>query len=150
MSQSLSSLIFHLVFSTKHRRRRISREIQPQLQKFIAGILRSNQSRLLAAGGMPDHLHLLVSLARQMSVSVVVREIKANSSRWIHESCPKLSRFAWQNGYSAFSVSFSQLEPVKQYIENQEQHHRKRTFREELLFLLKRHRVEYDQRYLWD
>ncbi|MCZ6768691.1 MAG: IS200/IS605 family transposase [Acidobacteria bacterium] len=150
MSQSLSSLIFHLVFSTKHRRRRISRELQPQLHKFIAGTLRSNQSKLLAAGGMPDHLHLLVSLARQMSVSVAVREIKSNSSRWIHESCPKLRRFAWQNGYSAFSVSFSQLEPVKQYIENQEQHHRKRTFREELLFLLKRHRVEYDQRYLWD
>ncbi len=150
MSQSLSSLIFHLIFSTKHRRRRISREIQPQLHKFIAGILRSNQSKLLAAGGMPDHLHLLVSLARQMSVSVAVREIKSNSSRWIHESSPKLSRFAWQNGYSAFSVSFSQLEPVKQYIENQEQHHRKRTFREELLSLLKRHRVEYDQRYLWD
>ncbi len=150
MSQSLSSLIFHLVFSTKRRRQLISRETQPQLHQFIAGILRSNRSKLLAAGGMPDHLHLLVSLARQVSVAVAVREIKSNSSRWIHESSPKLSRFAWQNGCSAFSVSLSQLEPVKRYIENQEQHHRKRTFREELLSLLKQHRVEYDQRYLWD
>ncbi len=150
MPQSLSSLIFHFVFTTQHRRAQISREIQPQLYKFIAGILRSNQSRLLAAGGMPDHLHLLVSLDRQISVSDALREIKANSSRWIHESFPNLSRFGWQNGYSAFSVSFSQIEPVRHYIHNQERHHQKKTFREELLWLLKMHQVEFDQRYLWD
>ncbi len=150
MPQSLSSLTFHFVFSTQHRRAQISREIQPQLYKFIAGILRSNQSRLLAAGGMPDHLHLLASLDRQISVSDALREIKANSSRWIHESFPNLSRFGWQNGYSAFSVSFSQIEPVRHYIHNQERHHQKKTFRQELLWLLKMHQVEFDQRYLWD
>ena len=150
MSQSLSSLIFHFVFSTKHRRQQIPREIQPRLHKFIAGTLRSRQSKLLAAGGMPDHLHLLASLNRQISVSDALQEIKSNSSRWIHESFPKLNRFAWQNGYAAFSVSCSRIEPVRHYIQNQERHHQKRTFKEELLLLLKEHQVEFDQRYLWD
>ena len=150
MSQSLSSLIFHFVFSTKHRRHQIPREIQPRLHKFIAGTLRSRQSKLLAAGGMPDHLHLLASLNRQISVSDALQKIKSNSSRWIHESFPELNRFAWQNGYAAFSVSFSHIEHVKRYIQNQERHHRKRTFKEELLLLLKEHLVEFDQRYLWD
>ena len=150
MPQSLSSLIFHFVFSTKHRRPRICRDIQPKLHQFIAGILRSKQSSLLVAGGMPDHLHLLVSLDRQISVSEALREIKSNSSRWIHESFPRLSRFAWQNGYAAFSVSCSQIQCVRDYINNQERHHRKRSFQEELLWLLELHRVEFDERYLWD
>ncbi len=150
MSQSLSSLIFHFVFSTKHRRRQIPREMQPRLHRFIAGTLRSNQSKLLEAGGMSDHLHLLASLNRQTSVSEALQEIKSNSSRWIHASFPKLNRFAWQNGYAAFSVSFSHIEHVKRYIQNQEAHHRRRTFKEELLWLLREHHVKFDERYLWD
>ena len=150
MSQSLSNLTFHFVFSTKHRRRLILPEIQPRLHQFIAGILRSKKSRLLTAGGMPDHLHLLVSLDRALCVSEALREIKSNSCRWIHQNFPNLSVFAWQKGYSAFSVSFSQVQRVKHYIEHQEAHHQKRTFKEELLWLLKSHRVEFDERYLWD
>ena len=99
---------------------------------------------------MSDHLHLLASLNRQMSVSDALQEIKSNSSRWIHETFPKLNRFAWQNGYAAFSVSFSHIDYVKRYIQNQERHHQKRTFKEELLLLLKEHQVVFDQRYLWD
>ncbi len=150
MPQSLSNLIFHFVFSTQHRKARISRDLQPQLHQFIAGVLRSKQSRLLTAGGMPVHVDLLVSLDRQIAVSDALREIKSNSSRWIHENFPKQSRFSWQNGYAAFSVSFSQTESVARYIENQERHHQKKTFKEELLCLLTVHRVKFDQRYLWD
>ncbi len=119
MPQSLSSLIFHFVFSTRHRKGQISREIEPALYKYIAGVLRSKQSRLLTAGGMPDHLHLLVSLDRQISISEALRDIKSNSSRWIRRHFPNRSRFGWQTGYAAFSVSFSQIQPVRHYIENQ-------------------------------
>ncbi len=150
MPQSLSSLIFHLVFSTQHRKALISREIESELHKYIAGVLRSKQSRLLTAGGMPDHLHLLVSLDRQISVSEALRDIKSNSSRWIRRHFPNRSRFGWQTGYAAFSVSFSQIQPVRHYIENQKAHHQKRTFKEELVRLLKMHRVDFDERYLWD
>ena len=150
MPQSLSSLIFHFVFSTRHRRALISREIEPELHKYIAGVLRSKQGRLLTAGGMPDHLHLLASLDRQISVSEALRDIKSNSSRWIRGHFPNRSRFGWQTGYAAFSVSFSQIQPVRHYIENQKAHHQKGTFKEELVRLLKRHRVDFDERYLWD
>ncbi len=150
MPQSLSNLIFHFVFSTQHRRANISRDIQPELHQFIAGVLRSHQSRLLTAGGMPDHIHLLVSLHRQIAVSDALREIKSNSSRWIHENFPKRSRFSWQSGYAAFSVSFSQIKSVARYIDNQERHHQRKTFKEELLWLLKVHQVNFDQHYLWD
>ncbi len=150
MPQSLSSLVFHLVFSTQHRRAQISREIEPALYKYIAGVLRSKQSRLLAAGGMPDHLHLLVSLGRQISVSEALRDIKSNSSRWIRGNVSNRSRFGWQTGYAAFSVSFSQIQQVRHYIENQKPHHEKRTFREELVWLLKMHQVDFDESYLWD
>ncbi len=150
MPQSLSHLIFHFVFSTQHRKARISRDLQPQLHQFIAGVLRFKQSRLLTAGGMPDHIHLLVSLDRQIAVSDALREIKSNSSRWIHENFPKRSRFSWQTGYAAFSVSFSQIKSVARYIDNQERHHQRKTFKEELLWLLKVHQVKCDQRYLWD
>ena len=150
MAQSLSSTIFHFVFSTKHRRRQIPRELQARLHRFIAGTLCSHGSTLLEAGGMSDHLPLLASLNRRICVSDALQEIKSNSSRWIHASFPKLSRFAWQNGYAAFSVSFSHIEHVTRYIQNQEAHHRKRTFQEELLWLLREHHVKFDERYLWD
>ena len=150
MPQSLSNLIFHFVFSTQHRKPCISQDLHLRLYQFIAGVLRSRQSKLLTAGGMPDHVHLLVSLDRQIAVSDALREIKSNSSRWIHENFPKQRRFSWQRGYGAFSVSFSQIGSVVRYIENQEQHHRKKTFKEELLSLLKAHQVRFDQRYLLD
>ncbi len=150
MPQSLSNLIFHFVFSTQRRKGLISREIEPELHKYIAGVLRSKQSRLLTAGGMPDHLHLLVSLDRQISVSEALRDIKSNSSRWIRRKFSNRNRFGWQTGYAAFSVSFSQIPQVRHYIENQKPRHQKRTFKEELVWLLKMHRVDFDERYLWD
>ncbi len=149
MPQSLSSLIFHFVFSTQQRRALISREIEPELHKYIAGVLDSKQSRLLTAGGMPDHLHLLVSLDRQISVSEALREIKSNSSRWIRRKFSNRNRFGWQTGYAAFSVSFSQIQQVRHYIETQEFHHKKRTFKEEIVGLLKAHGMDFKECYLW-
>jgi REP element-mobilizing transposase RayT len=128
----------------------IAADLQPRLFAYFGGILRDLKCVLLAAGGIEDHVHLLVSLSREVSVAQTVREIKANSSRWVHESFPERRSFAWQNGYGAFSVSRSQLESVKAYLANQREHHRKQTFQKEFIALLKKHDIQYDERYLWD
>ena len=99
---------------------------------------------------MPDHVHLLVSLDRQVAIADALRIIKANSSRWVHETFPTLSGFAWQAGYGAFAVSYSHLDRVKAYLPRQAQHHRRMTFQEEFLAFLQRHGISYDERYLWD
>lgn len=150
MPQSLASLNFHLVFSTKNREAWIDSDLQPRLFEYIGGILRAERSVLLAAGGMPDHVHLLVSLSRELSIAETVRIIKSNSSKWIHETFPERQRFAWQAGYGAFSVSYSNLADVKSYIGRQADHHRQRTFQEELREFLRRHEIEWDERYVWD
>jgi len=150
MPQSLSSLTFHVIFSTRHRRPLIPVETAGRLYGFIGTILRSQGNRLLLAGGMPDHLHLLVSLSRNTPIASTVRDIKANSCRWFRQHHGHGKNSIWQRGYAAFSVSFSDTERVRSYIRNQEQHHRKMTFEEELLRLLRRHDLEFDERYLWD
>jgi putative transposase len=150
MPQSFAALYCHIIFSTKHREPLISREVQPRLFAYIGGGLRDEGNVLLAAGGMPDHVHLLVSLKRQTSVAEVVRLVKANSSGWVHQTIPELRGFAWQNGYGAFSVSTSALPAVKHYLAGQEEHHRTRTFQEEFVEFLKKHEIEYDERYLWE
>lgn len=121
----------------------------PRLYQYIGGTLRAKDSVLLAAGGMPDHIHLMISLGKQTTIADLIRDIKANSSRWIHEAFASLRGFAWQTGYAAFSVSPSSLGDVKQYIANQSEHHRVRTFQEEFVLFLERHGVPYDE-HLWD
>jgi REP element-mobilizing transposase RayT len=106
--------------------------------------------KLVAAGGMTDHVHLIVSLDKTMCAADTVRKIKSNSSGWVHETFPEMGHFAWQTGYGAFGVSYSDVDRVKRYIADQEEHHRVRTFREEFLALLKRHNIEYDERHIWD
>ncbi len=150
MPQSFGSLHFHLVFSTKNRQPLIDAELQPRLYQYIGGILRTEKSVLLAAGGMPDHVHLLVSLSRELSIAETVRLVKANSSKWIHGTFPECQQFAWQAGYGAFSVSFSNLPEVKNYIARQAEHHRVRTFQDEYRDFLRRHQLEWDERYVWD
>ncbi len=125
-------------------------QLQLRLFAYVGGILRSEGCVLAAAGGMPDHIHFLVSLDKQKSISEIVRIIKANSSKWVHETFPEFSRFAWQVGYGAFSVSFSHIDRVKEYLSRQAEHHRTQTFQEEYLAFLQRHGMEYDERYLWD
>lgn len=150
MPQSLVSLNCHIIFSTKNRAPFICDELQLRLFEYVGGILRNERCPLLAAGGISDHVHLLVSLGKEISISEAVRLVKANSSKWIHETWADAKDFAWQTGYAAFSVSCSNLEEVKIYLARQAEHHRVRSFREELLAFLDRHRMEYDERYLWD
>src|SRR5262245_44322871 len=106
----------------------------------MGGIARNEKCVLLAAGGVPDHVHLLVSLSKEIAVADVLRLIKTNSSKWIHETFPAMASFAWQAGYGAFSVSYSNTDAVKRYIANQAEHHRVKTFQEEFVMFLKRHR----------
>jgi REP element-mobilizing transposase RayT len=123
--------------------------MQPRLFKYIGGILRNHSSSLSAAGGMPDHVHLLVSMARTFSVADVVRLIKSNSSGWFHNEV-RLPRFQWQTGYGAFAVSYSGIDAVKSYLANQAEHHRAQSFQDEFREILRRHELEWDERYVWD
>src|SRR5947207_2806077 len=147
MPQSFTCLHFHLIFSTKNRAASITPDLQPRLYDYIGGILRAEKSRLLAAGGMPDHVHLLCALSKELAVADSLRLIKANSSKWIHETFPQHQSFAWQG---AFAVSYSHLDDVKQYIARQADHHRTKTFQEEFVAFLRKHDIEFDERYLWD
>jgi REP element-mobilizing transposase RayT len=150
MSQTFTSLHHHVVFSTKNRAATISPKIRDRLFEYVGGILRRRDCLLVAAGGMPDHVHLLVSLSKNVSVSDVVRLIKSNSSKWIHETFPTSRGFQWQSGYGAFAVSYSALGSVERYLAEQARHHRKMTFQEEFIGLLKRHHIDFDPRYIWD
>jgi putative transposase len=149
MPQSFGSLHCHLVFSTKQRLPQITADIQPRLFEYIGGILRNHSSCLIAAGGMPDHVHLLVSLGRTIAAAEAVRLIKSNSSGWMHNEL-SLPDFRWQDGYGAFAVSYSNIDSVKLYLANQAQHHAHKTFQDEFLEFLRRHDLEWDERYIWD
>ena len=150
MPQSFVSLHVHVVFSTKNRVALIDDDLQPRLFEYIGGILRGCDSALIAAGGMPDHVHLLVSLGKRSSMADVVRTVKTNSSKWIHETFDDRRQFTWQSGYGAFAVSYSNIEEVRTYLANQAEHHVSRSFKDELRALLQRHNIQYDERYLWD
>ena len=150
MPQSFACLHTHIIFSTKNREPLVTKELHPRLGKYIAGILRNIGCRLIAAGGVADHIHLLVSLSKQAAVSDTVRDIKSNSSGWVHKTYPALQSFAWQVGYGAFAVSHSDLEEVKRYIANQVEHHTTMTFKEEFISFLEKHDLEYNEKYLWE
>jgi REP element-mobilizing transposase RayT len=143
-------LHYHFIFSTKQRAPLITPDLQPRLYDYLGGILRGQNGSLVAAGGMPDHVHLLARLSKEMSVAEALRLLKANSSKWVHESFPEHHAFAWQAGYAAFAVGFSGLPAVKRYIANQEEHHCTLSFQDELRAFLRRHHIEFDERYLWD
>ena len=146
---SYISSYFHCVFSTKERLPLITPELQERLWPFLGGIARQNKMKAIEVGGVADHVHILLSLPATLAVSKAMQLIKGGSSKWIHETFPEYRAFAWQDEYGAFSVSVSQLDKTIEYIRGQEEHHRKMTFQEEFLALLKKHHVEYDQRYLW-
>ena len=148
MAGTYTNLNFHLVFSTKERRQLIVLAIEQELYKYIGGIVRNLEGDLLEANGMPDHIHLLLKLKPKFALSDVVRDIKANSSAWLTRRS-KIFKFAWQDGFSAFTVSESQMPRVAGYIRNQKNRHKQMSLQDELLELLKRNRVKYDERYLW-
>ncbi len=141
---SFVSCLMHIVFSTKNRRPLITSEIQKRLWPYLGGIARENKMRAIKVGGVEDHVHMLVTLPSTLSIAKSVQVIKGNSSKWVHETFPKLRDFGWQEGYGAFSVGVSGQEATVSYIENQEEHHRRKTFDEELKAILEKHSIEYE------
>ncbi|HET7711077.1 MAG TPA: IS200/IS605 family transposase [Thermoanaerobaculia bacterium] len=144
---SYTNLLTHIVFSTKQRRPFLkNRELRSAAHAYLGGIVRSLKAKALVVGGVEDHVHMLVKLPASLAVADAMRVIKTNSSSWVRHRLPE---FGWQTKYAAFSVSPSALTKVVAYIERQEAHHRKRSFQEELVELLEKNGVEYDERYLW-
>lgn len=150
MPQSFTCLRYHLIWSTKHREHWITEDWRERLFEYIGGILRGNGGKLLAAGGMPDHVHLLADVSKRQAIADAVRDIKANSSKWVHETFEERQAFAWQTGYGAFTVSYSNCESVKRYIARQAAHHGARSFQEEFLEFLRKHEVEFDEKRIWE
>jgi REP element-mobilizing transposase RayT len=150
MGTTFANLLYHIVFSTKHRAPLIREDLRADLYGYMGGILRGEGGILLEIGGMPDHVHLLAKLRTDVAVARVVQKVKGKSSKWRNEQPSASERFEWQEGYGAFSVSESLSGKVRRYIRNQEEHHRAISFEDELIALLKRHRIPYDERYLLD
>ena len=150
MSHTYTKLLTHIVFSTKNRFPFINEHLRPRLFPYMGGIVRELDGQPILVNGIADHVHLLVALPPRLSLSDVLRTVKTNSSRWVHEEFPSLRKFAWQTGFSAFSVSYGHLERVRNYVANQQEHHRRKTFQEEYLNFLKEQELEYDEKYLWD
>jgi REP element-mobilizing transposase RayT len=150
MPGTYSQILLHVVFSTKHRKPSITPEVAERLYPFIGGIVRTENGVLHDINGMPDHVHLYLRWRPDAALSDLMREVKAGSSRWVHQTFPSAAEFAWQEGYSAFSVSKSQEPAVKAYIANQAEHHNRRDFKTELLELLTAHGVEFDVKYVFD
>ncbi|MFN2492895.1 MAG: IS200/IS605 family transposase [Pyrinomonadaceae bacterium] len=149
MAGKYLSLLVHFTWSTAQREAWLENNLRDDLYSYVGGIMNKKNAKLISAGGMFDHIHLLASMPSTISVADFVNAVKANSSRWIHESSSAFRNFAWQEGYGAFSVSKSEENKVVAYIHNQEEHHKKRTFKQELISLLKKHDIPYDERYLW-
>jgi REP element-mobilizing transposase RayT len=140
----------HCVFSTKDRRSLLTPPLRERLWPYLGGIARENGIKAVSIGGIEDHVHLLLSLPATMPIAKAMQLIKGGSSKWVHETFSDQRLFAWQSKYGAFSVSVSQLDRIIHYIGNQEAHHSKMNFQEEFLMLLKKHGIEYDERYLWE
>ncbi|MGH9603653.1 MAG: IS200/IS605 family transposase [Terriglobales bacterium] len=149
MAHSCSNILVHVIFGTKDRKPLIKPDLRNDLFAYMGGIVRELKGKALLINGMADHMHMLVELPPALSVAEMMRVVKTNSSRWVNENRSHHARFAWQTGYAAFSVSRSNAPAVSKYIAEQEKHHRKRSFDEELLLFLKKHGIEYDERYIW-
>ena len=150
MPSSFTNLDTHIVFSTKDREPFLAEALLGRTCEYIGGICRERKCVLQAAGGMPDHVHLLVGVHPAISISDLVRDVKSNTSLWIHGTFPELAAFSWQRCYGAFAVSESNVEAVERYIGSQKEHHREKTFKEEFVALLERHKVPYDPRWMWE
>jgi putative transposase len=149
LSQSLSKIVLHIVFSTKHREPLILKKTQSDLHAYLAGICRTIGSNAYRIGGTDNHIHLACSLPRTLTVSKLLEELKKASSAWIKKQDPRYGSFSWQSGYGVFSIGQSQLAALMRYIDSQQEHHRTRTFKEELLDLLETNGVEYHEKYLF-
>lgn len=149
MANTYTSFHYHFTFSTKKREPWITREIEKRVWAYIGGIARKHKIVAVQIGGIEDHKHALVLAPATIAPSQIAQYLKGDSSKWIHDEFSKLRGFEWQDGYIGFSVSKSSVPDVIEYIRNQRDHHRKRTFKEEYLELLQKHGVDYDERYVW-
>lgn len=150
MPQSLANIHTHLVFSTKNRHPWLTDDVRPALHAYMATVLSNLNSPAQIINSIEDHIHILFNLYRTLALSKAVERVKSSSSQWIKSQSPTLEKFSWQAGYGAFSVSESNLPEVTQYISQQREHHRTKSFQEEYLSFLQRHHMDYDEQYLWD
>ena len=150
MAHTFSDLVTHIIFGTKDRFPLIDTGLRKELHAYLGGIVKNIGGMPLTIGGVADHVHMLVELKPKIPLAGAVAKIKANSSNWVHSFGGMRRKFFWQKGYSAFSVSRSNVERVRRYIEKQEQHHRRVTFSEEYVRFLEQHGIEYDERYLFE
>jgi len=150
MGRTYTSLTYHLVFSTKYRRKIIRPDFKESLYQYIGGIIREKKGVLLEIGGIEDHVHLMAGIPSTMAVSDMLRFIKSNSSGWVNETKKTTETFAWQPGFGAFTVSHSQKPALQTYIRNQRQHHQKRSFEDEFLAILANHDIEYDPKFVFE
>jgi putative transposase len=151
MSQSLSRVLIHTVFSTKNRFAfLIDRELQKQMHAYLARVFSEHDSPAIEVGGTENHIHILSLLSRNHEISEIIQHAKANSSSWAKTLNGRCLKFSWQSGYGVFSIHQAQIEPVRRYIQGQAEHHRRKTFQEEYLEILNEYQMPYDERYLWD
>ena len=149
MAQSLVKIYLHIIFSTKNRENTLPTSLLGEIHSYMAGAIKNCGCMPILVGGTSNHVHILCELTNNMSVSELIRQIKTSSSKWIKGKSEQRGDFAWQGGYAVFSVSQSNVDAVTSYIANQEQHHHKRTFEEELLGFLSKYKIEYDERHIW-
>jgi len=150
MAQSYCNLIYHIVFSTKDRQPWLRDDVRARTYEYLGGAVRKEGGVALVVNGTADHVHIMARLRQDKAVADVLRDIKSNSSGWIHTTFAHLQEFRWQAGYGASTVSASHIEKVRHYIQKQEDHHKKRSFKEEFIALLDAHGIEYDKRYVWN
>ena len=149
MSQSLSKLYAHIVFHTKKNQDLIKQDVEKELYAYLGGILKSTKSVPIAINGIEDHVHILCVMSKNIALADLIEELKKNSSRWIKTKGNQYKDFAWQGGYGGFSVSQSKVDVVKSYIENQKEHHKTVTFKEEYIRFLKEYGIDYNEDFLW-
>lgn len=145
---SFNSCLIHCVWSTKNRTPLLDSDLRERLWPYLGGIARENKMKALGVGGTTDHVHILISLPGTLSVAKAAQLLKGNSSKWVHETFPKLADFNWQQGYGAFSIGVSGVEATMAYIRHQAEHHKQRTFREEFAAMLRKHGLDFDERML--
>jgi len=150
MSQSLANILIHIIFSTKKRKPFIQPEIIQDLHQYMGGISRHLKTPVHEIGGIEDHVHLLISLPRTLTLSKFIEEIKKGSSKWMKTNGEQYNQFAWQNGYGAFSIGQSKFDILRKYIQNQHDHHKKISFQNEFRYFLNKYHIEFDEKYVWD
>ena len=150
MSQSLSKNFIHLIFRTKERRPLLTDDIRDEMHGYLGGVLRNWESPSIIIGGVEDHVHILFLVSKNHALAKIVEEVKSGSSKWIKTKSTKLINFYWQNGCGAFSVSQSNVKSVRQYIQKRKEHHDKVSFQDEFGNFVKRHDVDYEERYVWN